>query len=174
MDDIVCSWVCEARNCVAKAAAKRDLAPRDFATTMIAVVTDGMETLVAHIGDGAVVVQDANDHQWHVVSWPSHGEYTSTTYFVTDDPQPRLILQRREVPISAIVAFTDGLERLALDFAARRAHPPFFQGILGPVMASETIGRDRGLCAALARYLDSDAVNARTDDDKTLLVAAYR
>lgn len=174
VDNVICSWVSDARDCVQKAAVNRDLAPRDFATTMIAIVSDGMETVVAHIGDGAVVVQDATDHQWHVVSWPSHGEYASTTYFVTDDPQPRLILQRRTAPISAIVAFTDGLERLALDFAARRAHAPFFQGILGPVMASETVGCDRDLCTALARYLDSDAVNARTDDDKTLLVAAFR
>lgn len=174
VDNVVCSWVSEARDCIRKAAVNRDLAPRDFASTMIAIVSDGTETLVAHIGDGAVVVQGANDHQWHVMSWPSHGEYASTTHFVTDDPQPRLVLQRRATPISALVAFTDGLERLALDFAARRAHAPFFQGILGPVMASETVGRDRDLCSALARYLDSDAVNARTDDDKTLLVAAFR
>ena len=39
----------------------------------------------------------------------------------------------------------------------REAHAPFFQGILGPVAASETAGRDDKLCAALARYLDSDA-----------------
>jgi hypothetical protein len=141
---------------------------------MIAVVSNSVETVIAHIGDGAVVVQDGTDQLWHVLSWPSHGEYASTTFFVTDEPQPRLVLQRRAGPISALVAFTDGLERLALDFAAGRAHAPFFQGIIGPVAASDTFGRDHSLCAALARYLDSDAVNARTDDDKTLLVAAYR
>jgi len=173
-DDVVWSWVTEARDRVAKAAAKRDLTRRDFAATMICVISDGSETLVAHIGDGAVVVRDRADQLWHVLSWPSHGEYASTTFFVTDEPAPKLVLQRRASPISALVAFTDGLERLALDFAAGRAHAPFFQGILGPVAASEAVGRDQSLCAALARYLDSDAVNARTDDDKTLLVAAHR
>ena len=173
-DDVVWSWVTEARDCVAKAAAKRNLMPRDFAATMICVISDGSETLVAHIGDGAVVVRDGADQLWHVLSWPSHGEYASTTFFVTDEPAPKLVLQRRTGPISALVAFTDGLERLALDFGAGRAHAPFFQGILGPVAASESLGRDQSLCAALARYLNSDAVNVRTDDDKTLLVAAYR
>jgi hypothetical protein len=84
------------------------------------------------------------------------------------------MLHRRSEGISALVAFTDGLERLALDFCATQAHAPFFQGIVGPVTASGTTGRDHKLCAALGRYLESDAVNARTDDDKTLLVATYR
>lgn len=173
-DDVVWSWVTEARDHVARAASKRDLTARDFATTMICVISDGSETLVAHVGDGAVVVRDAGDKAWHVIAWPSHGEYASTTYFVTDEPQPKLILYRRSGLISALVAFTDGLERLALDFGTGQAHAPFFQGILGPVAGSETVCRDHKLCAALARYLESDAVNARTDDDKTLLVAAYR
>jgi Protein phosphatase 2C len=173
-DDLVWSWVTEARNCVAKAATNRNLAPRDFAATMICVISDGLETLVAHVGDGGVVVQDSADQLWHVLSWPSHGEYASTTFFVTDEPLPKLVLQRRSAPISALIAFTDGLERLALDFGGGRAHAPFFHGILGPVATSEIVGRDRSLCAALARYLDSEPVNARTDDDKTLLVATHR
>jgi hypothetical protein len=173
-DDVVWSWVSDARDHVAKAAAKRDLSARDFAATLICVISDGSETLVAHVGDGSVVIQDSKDKAWHVVSWPSHGEYASTTFFVTDEPEPKLMLHRRFGAISALVAFTDGLERLALNFGAGHAHVPFFQGILGPVAGSETAGRDHKLCAALARYLESDAVNARTDDDKTLLVAAYR
>jgi hypothetical protein len=171
---VVWSWVSEARDHVAKAAAKRDLSARDFSATLICVVSDGSETLVAHVGDGSVVIQDAGDKGWHVVSWPSHGEYASTTFFVTDAPEPKLMLHRRSRAISALVAFTDGLERLALDFGANKAHAPFFQGIVGPVAKSEIAGRDHKLCAALGRYLESDAVNARTDDDKTLLVAAYR
>jgi protein phosphatase 2C-like protein len=173
-DDVVWSWVSEARDHVARAAAKRDLTTRDFAATLICAISDGSETVVAHVGDGSVVIQDAGDKAWHVPSWPSHGEYASTTFFVTDEPQPKLVLHRRSGSISALVAFTDGLERLALDFGSTQAHAPFFQGILGPVATSSTAGRDDRLCAALARYLESDAVNARTDDDKTLLVAAYR
>ena len=173
-DDLIWSWVADARERVSNAAAKRDLAVRDFAATLICVISDGAETLVAHVGDGGVVIQDAVDRTWHALSWPSHGEYASTTFFVTDEPQPKLNLFRRSGPVSAVVAFTDGLERLALDFGTGKAHAPFFQGIIGPLAASDVGGRDHKLCTALARYLDSQAVNARTDDDKTLLVAAYR
>jgi protein phosphatase 2C-like protein len=173
-DELIRSWVADARDRVATAAKKRDKLARDFATTMICVVSDGMETVVAHVGDGCAVVQDASDRAWHALSWPSHGEYASTTFFVTDDPQPKLIIRRYSQPISAIVAFTDGLERLALEFATEKPHAPFFDAIIGPVAASSVVGRDGALSAALARYLDGDAINARTDDDKTLLVAAYR
>jgi hypothetical protein len=173
-DDVIRSWVGEAREGIARAAAKRQLAMRDFATTMICAISDGDETRVAHVGDGSVVVQNASDGEWHVVSWPSHGEYASTTFFVTDVPEPKLICHRRSGRISALVAFTDGLERLALDFAAGCPHAPFFNGIVGPVSGSAAAGRDAKLCAALARYLDSPAINGRTDDDKTLVVAVYR
>jgi hypothetical protein len=171
---LIRSWLAEARLAIGDAAAKRQLAMRDFATTLVCALSDGEETLVAHVGDGAVVVQDAADHQWHVVSWPSHGEYASTTFFITDEPEPRLSLHRRVGRLSALVAFTDGVERLALDFAEQRAHAAFFNGIVGPIVASDARGRDGALCAALARYLDGAAVNARTDDDKTLVVAVHR
>jgi len=43
-----------------------------------------------------------------------------------------------------------------------------------PLRGATWLGVTTNCLQALARYLDSDAVNARTDDDKTLLVAAYR
>lgn len=173
-DDEIWSWVNEARSRIFEAASKRSRAARDFASTMICVVSDGAETMVAHIGDGSAVLQNETDRTWYAASWPSHGEYASTTFFVIDDPQPRLIISRYTEPISALVTFTDGLERLALDFGSMKPHGPFFEGIVSPIVASPKTGRDAVLCGSLARYLDSDGVNARTDDDKTLLVAAFR
>jgi hypothetical protein len=173
-DELIWSWVTDARGRIATAAMKRGLTARDFASTMICTISDGSTTLVAHVGDGSLVVQDASDHSWHALSWPSHGQYASMTFFITDDPQPHLLIHRHPRPISAMVAFTDGLERLALDFAAEKPHAPFFQAIVAPVAASNAVGRDGALSAALARYLNSEPVNARTDDDKTLLVAVHR
>ncbi len=173
-DEIVHTWVNDARDSIGDAAMKRSLRPRDFATTMICAITDGAETIVAHIGDGCAVALDAQTQEWIALTWPSHGEYASTTFFVTDDPQPKLAIHRHHRPISALIAFTDGMERLALDFTAHVPHAPFFQGIAAPVLASGAKGRDPALSVQLKRYLDSTAVNARTDDDKTLLVAAHR
>lgn len=66
------------------------------------------------------------------------------------------------------------VERLALDFGAATPHTRFFEGVLAPICQSTITGRDAKLSHQLARYLDSPAINARTDDDKTLLIAALR
>ena len=151
------------------AAAKRQLAMRDFATTMVCVDLRWRGTFVAHVGDGAVVVQDAADQQWHVVSWPSHGEYASTTFFVTDEPEPRLSVYRHLGRLSALVAFTDGLERLALDFATQRAHAGFFNGIVGPVAASAATGPGRRAlrrAGALPRRSGRECADRRRQDPR--------
>jgi hypothetical protein len=61
-----------------------------------------------------------------------------------------------------------------LDFAEKRPHAPFFNGIIRPVEQSQSPGSDRQLASALSRYLDSPAVNERTDDDKSLILASRR
>jgi Protein phosphatase 2C len=172
-DETIRTWIDEAREAIYLAAKKRDLSPRDFASTLVAALSNGSETTVIHIGDGCAVAKDTASGEWQTLTWPAHGEYASTTFFVTDE-EPRLSIQRRNEPISALVAFTDGMERLALDFAATKPHAPFFEGMLAPLLQRVAKGRDAYLSQQLARYLDSPAVNARTDDDKTLLVATLR
>jgi hypothetical protein len=172
-DDTLLTWIDEAREALYRAAKKHQLTPRDFATTVICLLSNGIATIVIHIGDGCAVAKDAESGAWQALTWPAHGEYASTTFFVTDE-EPRISIQRRNTPISALVAFTDGLERLALDFGAATPHTRFFEGVLAPICQSTITGRDAKLSHQLARYLDSPAINARTDDDKTLLIAALR
>ena len=108
------------------------------------------------------------------MSWPDQGEYAATTYFVTDDPHAKLRVSRTEFPIVAAAAFTDGIERLALDFTTREPHFPFFDGVFRPLDESPTVGRDMVLSGKLSAFLDSEAVNKRTNDDKTLVLAVLK
>jgi len=160
------------RDRIAHVATARGLVPRDFAATAIVAVSSPMETIILHVGDGAAVGEDA-DGSWHALSWPAHGQYASTTYFVTDEV-PQLRIGRTAEPLRTLMLLTDGLERLALDFDATTPHLPFFTAMAAPVAASRVAGRDRALSAALANYLNSTSVNERTDDDKTLVVAVRR
>jgi serine/threonine protein phosphatase PrpC len=173
-DGLVREWIDECRDRIGVSAGRLGLAPRDFATTVVLVVSDGRETLCAHVGDGAAVVRSSSDGEWSALSWPEHGEYASTTYFLTDDPEPRVRISRSSVAIDRMVLMTDGLERLALDFGASRPHAPFFAGMTEPVAASGAVGWDSALSSKLGRYLESETVNSRTDDDKTLIMAALR
>lgn len=170
-DDQCWLWLDEARDRIGQAADRRGATPRQFAATLVAVIASETESLILHVGDGAAVLHV--DGEWQAPSWPENGEYASTTFFVTDEPTPRLRITRTG-GATAVAVFTDGIERLALDFASQRAHQPFFDGIVRPIKQVDGLGRIGPLSASLARYLDSEAINQRTDDDKSLILACRR
>jgi hypothetical protein len=168
-------WVDEARDSIYIAASNRGKAARDFACTLVCVVSDGGSSIVAHIGDGCVVTRNADSQIWFAPTWPDHGEYASTTTFVTDQPSAKLRVSLVTVPVDVVCAFSDGIERLVLDLTAKEPATKFFAAMAPPVIKSVVIGgKDRSLSDALKEYLAGEAVNARTDDDKTLLIAALK
>jgi hypothetical protein len=72
-------------------------------------------------------------------------------------------------PVQAVAVMTDGLLRLVLDMNRNQPHRPFFQ----PLLAFAAQVSDPGEAnAQLTAFLGSERVNARTDDDKTLVLAA--
>jgi hypothetical protein len=138
---------------------------------MVLVMASQDEVVTAHVGDGAIVAHNKNDAAWTVLSEPHHGEYASTTYFVTDDPQPALRIGRHPNQFDALAAFSDGIENLVIDSATGVPSAGFFNAMAKPLYASNVIGRDNALSKSLAAFLASDRLNGRTDDDKTLIVA---
>jgi hypothetical protein len=93
---------------------------------------------------------------------------------VTEDPAPQLRIARSDQPIDGVALFSDGIERLVLDFANHTAPAPFFDTMMKPLASSAIMGRDQKLCTSLKRYLDGERVNERTDDDKSLILALRR
>lgn len=168
-DETLDSWIDHARDSIFLSAFNRALTPRDFAATLICVITDGNETVIAHIGDGCAVLKD--DTEWIAPSWPDHGEYAATTFFITDEHALKLRITRLQKRITAVALFSDGLERLALDFSEFKPHAGFFNGISAPLIKSSVSGKDYNLSLALKRYLNSESINSRTDDDKSLILA---
>lgn len=173
-DEHFSNWLDVIRDQIAAVAGRRLVASREFASTLICVASNGAQSVVAHIGDGCAVFRLADEDRWIAPLWPDHGEYISTTRFVTDDDGAQLRVVGIDRSISALALFSDGLERLALDFALHEPFPNFFSGIFAPIVRSEGSGRQVLLSAQLARYLSGAAVNARTDDDKSLILAVRR
>jgi hypothetical protein len=169
-DDEVWSWVDVARDCIGRAAKASSGDLRAYAATLIGVLATESDAVIMHVGDGAAVLRI--DSSWSVPSWPATGEYASTTYFVTDEPAPQLRITRIAARADAVAVFSDGIERLALQFRERSAHAPFFESMFKPLWASKEKGKDTRLSAGLKSYLDGEAVNSRTDDDKSLILAA--
>jgi hypothetical protein len=157
------------RTRIAAAAAARETTPRAFACTFLGLVSSNDTTLVMQIGDGGVVLDTGAGLQLAIE--PMAGEYANSTRFVIDeDAAQRLAVRVYAGPLLRAAAFSDGLQRLALDLASGRPHGPLFARLFD-VTASASPGSDDELHAALLRFLDSPEVNARTDDDKSLAVA---
>ncbi|MEI2388010.1 PP2C family serine/threonine-protein phosphatase [Breoghania sp. JC706] len=167
-DEEMAEWIDELRDRIAAIAARRESTPRQFAATLAAIVISQDEAVTLHIGDSAVVGRKGSE--WDVLCWPENGEYASTTYFVTDDPEPRLNITRHPREHDAFALFSDGVGDLALSHLEQTAHPRFFDPMFRPVDAASGEGRLVELSAKLATYLAASAVCERTDDDKTLIL----
>lgn len=143
--------------------------PRDFATTLTCAVLTDERLVVGQVGDGLVVARDGNG-QLHAPVRPSRGEYANETAFLTM-PGMTHALQVAVTPVrgEAVAVMTDGLLRLAAKVPGYEPFPPFF----APLFAFADSATDTARSVdALAQFLDSERVNGRTDDDKTLVLAA--
>jgi hypothetical protein len=144
---------------------------RDFACTLLALVATPRGALAMQIGDGAIVLDCGEG--LHVAIEPMSGEYANMTRFITDvDAEARLQARSYTAPPLRAAALSDGLQRLALDLALGAPHPPFFDPLFR-TLTQAPAGSQDALTAALAAFLGSAAVNERTDDDKTLVLAAW-
>ena len=148
---------------------------RDLACTLnVAAILPGYQWYL-QVGDGAMVVQ-AGEEPARVVFWPDNGEYANQTYFLTDVPDRHIHVNCGAEPITRVAVMTDGLQSLALSLQQRAAHAPFFEPMFSAVetlVPGDEAGRKQ-LETTLQEFLDSPAVNARTSDDKTLVLASCR
>jgi hypothetical protein len=156
--------------------AAAELPARAFATTLLCAALSDQGLAVAQLGDGvAAAFSPSGDKQtggdWFLAAEPQRGEYANETYFLSQpDALQRLEIAVYAEPVRALALMTDGLLRLVLD-GNRQPHVPFFQPLLtfGVEVVTEAQGNGQ-----LAGFLASDRVCARTDDDKTIVLALRR
>jgi len=157
---------------VARAEAE-GLRPREFGCTLLGAIVGGEPAAFFPIGDGAIVISPRGEEdQYRWVFWPATGEYDNTTFFATQpDAAEHLQHAYVEGPIDEIALFSDGLQRLVLDFRNRTAPAPFFRSMLSWIRSA---GGEQPLSDRLSGHLSAPLVNDRTDDDKTLILATRR
>jgi hypothetical protein len=167
-DEVVRCWIDNLRDCLNEVAMRRDLTRRQFAATLVMLVVIDDQLLTLQIGDSALVAR--KNGTWEALCWPENGEFASTTYFVTDDPEARLHVVRLALEHDAFALFSDGLEAIALEQATHQPYARFFDPMIKAVDLADGKGRLADLSAALGQYLDSPRLCERTDDDKTLVL----
>lgn len=142
----------------------------DLACTLLVACCAKEWNFFLQIGDGAIVC--GRGDTMGLVFEPMRGEYVNETHFVTAiDAASEMKAGFFSGRFDLLAMLTDGLQGLAIHLGPQTPHPGFFDPFL-QVAASPEIPEAQA-SAALELWLRSPALDGRTDDDKTLLVAYH-
>jgi len=148
------------------------LALGDFACTVLASIVGPDCAAFMQIGDGCIVVselEEPDEYSW--VFWPQKGEFANMTTFATgEQAAERLEFAVVNQKVAELALFTDGIERIALRFETQEVHSPFFLPMFVPLRPQQS-GHVESLSFSLRQFFNSERINDRTDDDKTLILA---
>jgi hypothetical protein len=168
-DDTIRLWMTVAHNAIATEAHAKGGRIRDYACTILGTAAGHDHALFFQIGDGAIVARTEGTYQ--TVFWPEQGEYANTTFFLSDETfLERLSIKHLDASPDEIALFTDGLQNLALSFAQKQPHPGFFQPLFF-ALRNDPATAFSDFTGQLRKFLLRDDVSARSDDDKTLVLA---
>ena len=141
---------------------------RDFATTLLVAILSQTWATMMQVGDGMVVTATENgEYCCPINSDENDNPYVNVTHFITDQDYKKWARSTTlgGSNLKGVALLTDGLQVLASSLANRHPHPPFFKPLFA--FASDPNATDEDL----EGFLNSERVNARTDDDKTLVIA---
>lgn len=153
-----------------KQADKEDYSVNDLACTLLVFVATPNWIAAMQIGDGFIVIR-SQESEYQLLFKPDKGEFINETTFITStnavkDMQVKVISEKQEF----ICVSTDGLEKVAIRLSDWEVFSPFFKPLEEylhePVNPEE---EDK----YLTEFLNSERLNSRTDDDKTLLLCLF-
>ena len=148
--------------------AEREKSPlSEFACTLLFGIVAENQSIFCQIGDGGWVV--VKNDELLAVTWPQMGQFANiTTFLTTAGALDAMQFEKIDGKLSALAGFSDGLQTLALNFTNRSAHGPFFLPMFDSIKNCDD---ETSLIAPLQSFLASEPVAARTEDDKTLVLA---
>ena len=142
----------------------------EFSCTLLGCYLTQQKSIFFQIGDGAIVKHD-NNNFYTVVIMPQNGEYQNSTTFIVDDINlGNLKIVTINEAVNEVALFTDGLQLLALNMVDKTVHQPFFNNLFKFLRQANQQDAIDILNKKLKDYLNSEAINKRTDDDKTLFL----
>ncbi|MCX5980420.1 MAG: PP2C family serine/threonine-protein phosphatase [Nostocales cyanobacterium LacPavin_0920_SED1_MAG_38_18] len=154
-----------------KKADNNDYSVHDLACTLLVFIATPEWVAAMQIGDGFMVVS-SQDAEYQLLFEPDKGEFFNETTFVTsanalEEMQVQVISGKQEF----ICASTDGLEKVAIRLSDWKPHPPFFKPLEEYLRETDKPGGNDD--NYIIDFLNSERLNSRTDDDKTLLLCLF-
>lgn len=140
-------------------------AGRDYAATLALALALPAGLWTALRGDCAVVARAA-DGALFTAGVPRNGEYANQTFFLTDPWEEPFVVGACHPPADALAVLSDGLLPVSVRLADWTPHPGFFAPLFAFAAGGAPDAPQR-----LGRFLASEKINARTDDDKTVVLA---
>ncbi|MEH2237536.1 PP2C family serine/threonine-protein phosphatase [Nostoc sp.] len=152
-----------------KQADEEDYSVNDLACTLLVFVATPDWIAAMQIGDGFIVIR-SQESEYQLLFKPDKGEFINETTFITStnavkDMQVEVISEKQEF----ICVSTDGLEKVAIRLSDWQPFSPFFKPLEEYLHESVDPKEDK----YLTEFLNSERLNSRTDDDKTLLLCLF-
>ena len=158
-----------AQDAVVKLADRKQVTPRELASTLLLAVVSGGYVAAGQVGDGAIVGSLYGHAGFKAITSPFHGQYINETAFITQaDYADYLQLQVIEGSVREIAVFSDGFEAVAINYATGEPNPALFNGLFQ--FMNNTPAPDIRL-EALRRLLSGQRIAECSDDDKTVVLA---
>jgi hypothetical protein len=173
--ETIFTWISYFNHKVALEAESRKVSLHEFACTLLIAILGLNQAIFAQVGDGAIVVGDhSTPEEYSYMFWPEKGEYENETVFVTEKSAlERIQFVQSPYKFDEIALFTDGIQRLVLNYMSQTVHIPFFKQMFARI-PYEGIGRLPEFDLFLEKYLSSPQINSRTNDDRTLIIATRK
>lgn len=151
-------------------AAKENYSVNDLACTLLVFLATPDWFAAMQIGDGFIVMR-SQESEYQLLFQPDKGEFANETTFITSanavkEMQVKVISEKQEF----ICASTDGLEKVAIRLSDWEPFSPFFKP-LEEYLHEPVNGEEKD--KYLMEFLNSERLNSRTDDDKTLLLCFF-
>lgn len=138
-----------------------------LATTLLIFAASQEGVIAMQIGDGFLLVRPKGE-DYQLLFRPDKGEFINETTFVTSATALNFLqVIICPKPIEFICAATDGLEKVAIKYSDWSPFPPFFSPL--EAFLKETLDPEAE-ANYLEQFLNSERLNHRTQDDKTLLL----
>jgi len=164
--DLMKSSFIQTRERLEQEAIERDLNIKDLNCTLLVFISLPNRQFYGQVGDCSAIGKKGEDY--HVLVEQQRGEYANATYSICDLTSVQNgIYERLDEVYPMIALMSDGMESISISSKDKTVshlfYDPFFNAFLHPNFQQENVTE------ALKRFLNSERVNKKTDDDKTLL-----